>query len=270
MQAGARRLLSRGWACLARRALLAVFCVAGGGASAAEQTVCTKGDGDYVRQVCFSTLKGAEVYGHAVLGDTPEWNEVQVHWGPAGRAAAPDRKGITHWRQSAHVFEDIAPRVQDLDGDGVPEIIVVQSSFSQGARLMVLRPAEGLAPVTTPYIGQRNRWLAPIGMADLDGDGLTELAFIDRPHLAKRLRLWRYQDGALRHIVDRDGLTNHRIGEPDIAGGIRTCAGRPEMIVASADWSRLRAVTFDGKALDVADIGSQNGRASFERAMACG
>ena len=38
--------------------------------------------------------------------------------------------------------------------------------------------------------------LAPLGAADLDGDGKIELAYIDRPHLAKILRIWRFDDGA--------------------------------------------------------------------------
>jgi hypothetical protein len=43
----------------------------------------------------------------------------------------------------------------------------------------------------TPHIGSANRWLAPIGAADLDGDGRVEIAYVDRPHLARTLRIWR-------------------------------------------------------------------------------
>jgi len=59
-----------------------------------------------------------------------------------------------------------------------------------------------------------------VGAADLDGDGFVEVAFIDRPHLAKVLRVWRYVDGDFAEVAVMDGVTNHRIGEPDIAGGI--------------------------------------------------
>ena len=65
------------------------------------------------------------------------------------------------------------------------------------------------------------------------------------------------------------GLSNHRIGERDIAGGIRTCANVPEMIVATADWSRLMAVTLQDNRLRARDIGAHEGRKSFAAALGC-
>ena len=167
------------------------------------------------------------------------------------------------------VFEDVAPRLFDVDGDDAPEVITVESDLQRGARLAIYH--EGGLLAATPFIGQRNRWLAPVGVgaADLDGDGKVELAYVDRPHLAKTLRIFRYVDGDLVHVADLPGVTNHRIGERDIAGGIRDCGQGPEMIVATADWTRLVAVTFDGNRLSARDIGPHDGRASFAAAMAC-
>ena len=95
--------------------------------------------------------------------------------------------------------------------------------------------------IATPPIGARNRWLAPAAIADLDGDGRVEIAYVDRPHLAKVLRIWRYENGALHHVTDQQGLTNHRIGDETIAGGLRTCGGTPEILTANADWSHIIA-----------------------------
>ena len=47
--------------------------------------------------------------------------------------------------------------------------------------------------------------------------------------------IWRFESGELRFVSELAGYTNHRIGERDIAGGIRSCNGRPEMIVS---WQR--------------------------------
>ena len=224
-------------------------------------TVCVEGDGPHIRSVCLVDVPGAPAYGHAVLGATPEWDLLRVTWGSDGR--------VSEFRQDAHVFEDIAPRVVDLDGDNRPEIIVVQSSFSQGARLVVLRTTDGLSATATPYIGQRNRWLAPIGAADLDEDGKAEIAYIDRPHLAKQLRIWRFADGALSPVADLDGLTNHRIGWDFIAGGVRTCGTRPELILASADWSRVVAASLTKGRIATRDLGPYRGPPSLTKARTC-
>lgn len=256
------------------RALAAVFglCVAGGVNTAwAQQSVCTPGDGQQITKVCYNTVPGAPVYGHRVLGDTPEWNTLTIHWGPTAQAARDDRGETTVWEQENHIFEDIAPRVQDLDKDGMPEIIVVQSRFDQGARLLILHPrALDFKPTGTPYIGQRNRWLAPVGIEDLDRDGYLELAFVDRPHLARTLRIWRYRAGGrLEEVAARAGLSNHRIGEDWISGGVRFCGRGPEMIMASGDWSRVIGVRLMRNGMQTADLGPYEGRVSFAAAMAC-
>ncbi|MGB1208643.1 MAG: hypothetical protein ACPG7W_05570, partial [Paracoccaceae bacterium] len=76
--------------------------------------ICTLGDGAVLRQACFEDHPGAPVYGHGVLGATPEWDALRIDWGPVARAAgAPQAQRVT---KPGHVFEDIAPRVVDLDG----------------------------------------------------------------------------------------------------------------------------------------------------------
>lgn len=167
-----------------------------------------------------------------------------------------------------HVFEDVSPRLWDVTGDGKPEVVVVETDVTAGAALAIYG-AWGTKIAETSHIGQSNRWLAPVGAWDLDGDGHVEIAYVDRPHLRKMLRVFRYRDGALSEVWQLSGVTNHRIGEPDIAGGIRTCAGGPEMIVANSDWSRLLAVTLGADGLVARDIGAHRDRQSFARAMAC-
>ncbi len=121
----------------------------------------------------------------------------------------------------------------------------------------------------TPFIGQRFRWLAPVGVADLDGDGSVELAYVDRPHLAKVLRVWRFRDGALREVAAAEGYTNHRIGERDIAGGIRDCGDGPEMVIADATWQDVVTLRLADGDLVARVWGPHEGRGSFERALTC-
>lgn len=198
-------------------------------------------------------------YAHGVLGDAIEYGALELVT-RAGRQ-------ITLRLPQARVFEDIAPRLHDLDHDGDLEVVVVESDQSRGARLAIYDES-GLVDAT-PYIGQANRWLAPLGVADLDGDGAVELAYIDRPHLAKTLRIWRFQDGRLTHLADQPGLTNHRIGEDFISGGIRSCGDTPELITADASWTSIIATRFKGGRFTMRRIGAFDGPVSLSTALAC-
>jgi len=199
-------------------------------------------------------------YAHAVLGDDVEYGALELTL-----SGTTTRTVIR--LPVERVFEDTEPRVVDVDGDGAPEVVVVEAHRDFGARLAVYTATGLLA--ATPYIGTPNRWLAPVAIADLDGDGTVELGYIDRPHLARTLRVWRFAQGTLTQIVSLEGLTNHRIGERDIAGGLRDCGAGPEMIVARADWQRLMAVSFDAETLSARDIGPHVDRASFAAALGC-
>jgi hypothetical protein len=198
-------------------------------------------------------------YAHGILGDAIEFGGLTL--------AVSDGQRITITLPLSRVFEDVAPRLADVDADGDKEVVVVETHRDQGAQLAIYDETGKIA--STPHIGRSNRWLAPIGAADLDGDGFVEIAYIDRPHLAKTLRVWRFKDNALTHVVDLAGLTNHRIGERDIGGGLRNCENGPEMITASADWQRIMAITFKDDTLTAKDIGKHTGRASLNSALTC-
>jgi hypothetical protein len=197
-------------------------------------------------------------YTHGILGDA-------IEFGALVMTVGGDQ--VTVRLPQTHVFEDTTPRLIDIDLDGVREVMVVETKMTAGARISIYDGAGELV-AATPHIGRSNRWYAPVGAADLDGDDTVEVAFIDRPHLAKTLRVWRYDSGQFFEVAALAGVTNHRIGEPDIAGGIRDCGDGPEMIVASANWSRLLAVRLEGD-LVATDIGAHRGRDSFAAAMAC-
>ena len=169
------------------------------------------------------------------------------------------------------MFEDTGPRIADLDGDGRNEVVVVETRLDRGAALAIygLRDDRLVKLSATPNIGRPHRWLAPAGVADLDGDGVLEIAYVDRPHLDRVLQIWRYGDGRLTEVAAARGLTNHRIGDRAISGGVRSCGGRPELILADPDWRRLRAVRLDGATLVARDAGPIRGPGAFARALAC-
>lgn len=248
-QIRARRPRARDWPRLMRRALQTIVIAAGVASplSAVADIISAK------------YADPTKRYAHAVLGDDVEWGalELRLRGGKSLRFVLPDSR----------VFEDLAPRLADVDRDGDFEVIVVESSQTQGGRLAIYDETGILA--ATPFIGRKFRWLAPVGAADLDGDGRIEIAYVDRPHLAKTLRVWRFEDNNLSEVARLTGVTNHRIGEDFISGGIRDCGAGPEMIVADAQWQRIVSVTFDGKSIASKEIAPFNGPESFATTSNC-
>ncbi len=250
MREGAPRQPSRPWPASVRGAVMAL-CLGPLAQEAISQATQTA-----VRAVYDEPTRR---YPHGVLGDDVEYGALVIR---------TTDQIITVRLPQDRVFEDLAPRLADLDGDQVPEIITIESQAQTGAQLAVY-DLTGQKIAATPHIGTRNRWLAPAGIADLDGDGHMEIAYVDRPHLAKTLRIWRFKDDTLTEIANSPGLTNHRIGEDFISGGLRDCGGVPELILASGDWRRIISVRHDGLDWRQSDLGPFTGRQSLEGARSC-
>ena len=253
MKAVARRLASRWRRSWSRRALLLLALVATMPV-VAEQVVAS---GDSPVRAEFGSE--TERYPHGVLGDTIEYGSLHLEF--------PDGRVETFVLPDHLVFEDIKPRLADVDRDGVLEVVVVESSASAGARLAIYGHRGRIA--ATPFIGTRFRWLAPVGVADLDDDGFVELSYIDRPHLAKRLKIWRFRNGRLEHVATAPGLTNHRIGENFISGGLRDCGRGPEVITADANWSNVMVSRLVRGKIDTRVVSRFKDAQSLEDALNC-
>lgn len=181
-------------------------------------------------------------YAHAVLGDAIEAGGFAVD--QAGRQfhfTLPDEA----------VFEDRRVRLEDIDGDGRPEAIIVKSYLRRGAALAAYRIGpEGITPLAeSAPIGTANRWLNPVGVADFTGEGRPLIAAVVTPHIAGSLRLYRLQGGALVEVARLDGVTNHVIGSRDLDLARITDIdgdGRPEIVIPSQDRMSLTAVSFAG------------------------
>lgn len=203
-------------------------------------------------------------YTHDILGNTNNHLALRITKsdGTTRSFRAPDNA----------LFEDTAPRLADVDGDGEPEVITVVTDLDLGASLAIY-DENGLV-AKNPPIGQRFRWLAPIGVADLNGDGTIEIAYVDRPHLRKTLRIvqLRPTDTGGHELVEvgfLPGISNHRIDDNYISGGIRTCNGVVEMITSDESWGAIRATSWDGEDFKTRPVGETRDPDGFAKALDC-
>ncbi len=209
-------------------------------------------------------------YRHGVLGDEIEASELHVISNHDGEQCA-QRVVLAE----NEVFEDLAPRLVDMDGDNELDVVAVVSDNQLGAKLAVFGQTEDRRSLelksATPNIGTVYRWLAPIGTGDFNGDGLMDVAFVDRPHLARVLRVYSYsKEAGLFELASATGFTNHRIGEDFISSGIRACDGRMEIVTVDPRWERILATTLTDKELTTKDVGAFDGIDSIKAALECG
>ena len=232
--------------------LLLLVCAA----SVQAQTIETRGDGAVAR------FEGpTNRYGHGIMGDLPEWSRLCLE--TSGVEACVDLPETS-------VFEDMMPRLADMDGDGIPEVIVVESTTRSGASLVIYqRDGIRLKRISTPPIGRRNRWLSPVGIADFNQDGRMDVAFVETPHLGKVLKIFSWNDGHLVLLASATGLSNHRIGDETITSGLRECGGRTEIILPNGNWTRVFSGRFSDGQLEFEELGRFTGIENFADYLAC-
>jgi hypothetical protein len=200
----------------------------------------------------------SRAYGHGVLGDAVE----------ASALIAEHVAGAKHIYNTdyGYVFEDITPRLADLNSDGQAEIITILTDVSAGASLAVfgLRDGQLQKLAGTEPFGQPNRWLNVAGIADFDGDGQTEIAIVTTPHIGGTLEFWSFeggQDGAPARLIRRaalPGFSNHVIGSRNLSLSAVFDAngdGLPDLTVPDASRTSLGIITLkDGTATEIAKI----------------
>jgi FG-GAP-like repeat len=192
-----------------------------------------------------------ERYGHNILGDAVEAGSLMI--------LTADGKTDTVAVGDDAVFEDLTPRLADLDGDGRDEIVVIKSYLARGSAIAVIAQRKGHYQIVaeTPPLGGPRRWENPAGIADFDGDGKPDIAVVRQPHSIGALELWTYADGRLRRGPSLDGFSNHVAGTRALgmsAVGDFDGDGTPDLAIPSFDRATLRIVTFKPVAQDIASV----------------
>lgn len=184
-------------------------------------------------------------YDHGVLGDGIEAGALKVR--------LADGRKMIYELGDQYVFEDLVPRLADMDGDGLDEVILSRSSLSEGAAVSIYRVGERRLEqfAVSPSIGLAYRWLNPIGAADFDADGEMEVAVVETPHLGKTLVIYGREAAKLKSLGRQPGYSSHFIGSTVLRMSAVVDVnedGVLDIVVPDADRRSLVAVTFRGRA----------------------
>jgi hypothetical protein len=179
------------------------------------------------RDIAVAWLAGpTNRYRHGVLGDDLEAKRlvVETRSGKRLQVDLPPRR----------VFEDLEPRLVDVDDNSRDEIMVVESDTKLGASLALYGIVDGQLKriAATYFLGQPYRWLNPLGVGDFDGDGKLDIALVATPHIGGKLRLYRFKNSNLSLFAEYPGISTHRMGSTQLGlGRVVSASPRDQLLV---------------------------------------
>lgn len=189
-------------------------------------------------------LEPTSRYGHFSLGRPHEYARVAVTTDSGRRLELqlPDNE----------VFEDLAPRLVRMAPGEPVEILAIVSRRHDGARLVLMRQVSDRLEISaeTPPVGTPMRWLNPVGVADLDGDGRAEVAVVTTPHIGGVLRVFRRDGRQLVQVASQAGFSNHVYGSTELGLSTPTVfKGRMSLLVPDVERRHLRILVLQGEGL---------------------
>lgn len=200
--------------------------------------VATANQGEGIRRAWYSSP--TDRYRHGALGDVIE----------GGALVAEDVYGKLYvvTLDASEVFEDLTPRIADIDGDGRNEIITIRTSVRSGAAVAVygLSGRQLIEKASTPPIGRSNRWLNIAGIADFTGNGQLDIAIVKTPHIGGRLEILAWNRNRLEIVDSAEGFSNHAFGSTDqgLSAVARVDGDRiPDLVLPDARRRSLRMIT---------------------------
>ncbi len=183
-------------------------------------------------------------YGHFALGKPHEYARLTA-------TTSTGRKLALRLPED-EVFEDFAPRLVKLAENEPVEILAIVSQRDSGARLVLIRSSGDALTISaqSPAIGTPMRWLNPVGVADLDGDGRAEIAAVITPHIGGTLKVYRRQGSELVEIAALPGFSNHIYRTPEQALSLPvSIAGRMHLLVPDTTRLHLRIIALESDRL---------------------
>jgi hypothetical protein len=203
--------------------------------------IATAASGEGIQRAWYA--EPTDRYPHGALGDGIEGGALVVE-DLYGRDYVV-RLGPTE------VFEDLTPRVVDIDGDGSNEVITIRSSVRAGAAVAVygISGSRLIELAATEPIGRPNRWLNIAGVADFTGNGQLDIAIVKTPHIGGRLEILAWSRNELKVVNSAEGFSNHVFGSLDQGlSAVASVDGDriPDLVLPSAARDEMRMVTAAG------------------------
>jgi len=199
------------------------------------------------------TITGAQYevtvdrYSHFALGRPHEYARL--------RATTDAGRSLVFELPEDEVFEDLEPRLVRLATSEQKEILAIVSQRGSGSRLVLIRLRGGHLETSaeSPAIGTPQRWLNPVGVADLDGDGRAEIAAVTTPHIGGTLKVYRRYGSKLVEIAALAGFSNHVYGSPELGLAAPVFVGdRMRLLVPDITRMRLLLIALeDGRLVEV-------------------
>ncbi len=193
--------------------------------------------------------KPTGAYAHGILGDAIEAANLVVETADGKQWSIAAGKG--------HVFEDLTPRLADLDGNGMNEVIAIRSNTRMGAAVAVYGIADGTFKLlaSTPSVGLANRWRNPsLIIGDPNGKGKL-IGEVVTPHIGGTFKLWAFTGSAqkgyrLEPRGSARGFSNHAIGSRQLQ---LSAVRGSNLAVPSADRRALRVLQVSANGLETVD-----------------
>ena len=184
-------------------------------------------------------------YGHGILGDKTE---------AEGLVVVVDQVFYEFQLDEDQVFEDIRPRLFDVDGDGALEFITLRTNVAKGGGIAIYKIINGqlIEYASVTEIGIPNRWLNIVAIDDLDNDGTIELVWIETPHIGGTLKVAKINEGVLQVLDETREYSNHVIGERNLCLSVLTEQfGQKVFYVPNQSRDKVIGFTFENNSLTI-------------------
>ena len=208
--------------------------------------VASHGDAQADHIVNAAYVEPVTRYGHYAVGRPHEYDGI--------RATTHDGRALTLQLGDSQVFEDVTPRIVTLSSGGPPVLLVIISDVARGSQLALVEIVGGALTIgaRSEPVGRPQRWLNPVGVADLDGDGVAEIAAVVTPHIGGTLKVYQRQGEKLVEAAALAGFSNHIYGTTEQALSTPLLVDNlTRLLVPDADRRQLLVVGLASRSLVV-------------------